>query len=122
MDNEQRAAIVRRLAAAFGEARDATPAPGQALHVLLPEIVLPEPWTPSPTRALTLWSGWPESRPDFYIDAAVTGETGAPPRNQNPTYLLGETWNGFSFSFAWSSDDPVRAVQTWLTRFEIERT
>jgi len=122
VDDDQREAIVRRLAAAFGSARDVTPAPGQPLHVLLPQIVLPGPWTPSPSRALTIWSEWPQGRPAFYIDGAVTGETDAPPRNPNPTYLLGETWNGFSFSFAWSGDDPVRAVQTWLTRFEVERT
>jgi hypothetical protein len=122
MDDEQRAAIVQRLTAVFGEARDVTPAPGQPLHVLLPEIALPEPWTPSPTRALTIWGAWPQGRPDFYIDAGVTGEAGSPPRNPNPVYLLGETWNGFSFAFGWAGDDPVRAVRTWLTRFEVERT
>jgi hypothetical protein len=122
MDDEQREAVVERLADAFGAARDVTPAPDQPLHVVLSEIELPEPWTPSPTRSLTIWSGWPATRPDFYIDAAVTGQSGAPPRNPTPTYLLGETWNGFSFSFVWSGEDPVRAVQTWLTRFEVEPT
>lgn len=122
MDDATRAGIVARLVRAFGAARDVSPTPEQALHVLLPEIVLPDPWTPSPTRALTVWEGWPGSRPVFYIDANVTGETGAPPRNPSPTYVLGETWNAFSFSFPWVGDDPVRAVQTWLTRFEVERT
>lgn len=122
MDDDEREATVQRLAAAFGSALDVTPAPGQPLHILLPEIELPEPWTPSPSRALTIWSGWPEERPAFYIDVTVTGEHGAPPQNPGPTYLLGETWNGFSFSFAWSGDDPVRAVRTWLTRFEVDRT
>jgi hypothetical protein len=122
MDESGRSVIVARLADAFGQARDVTPAPGQPLHVVLPEIVLPEPWTPTRTRALTVWAEWPQSRPAFYIDAAVTGETGQPPRNPNGAYLLGETWNGFSFSFAWSGEDPVRAVRIWLTRFEVERT
>ena len=121
MDAVLRQQIVERLAAAFGSARDVTPAEGQPLHILLDAIELPAPWSPSPTRALTVWDGWPQNRPTFFIDAGVTGETGQPPRNPNPTYLLGETWNAFSFSFAWVGDDPVRAVQIWLTRFE-ERT
>jgi hypothetical protein len=65
-----------------------------------------------------MWEGWPDNRPAFYIDARVKGSTGQAPRNPSPTYLLGETWNAFSFSFAWRGDDPVRAIQTWLTRFE----
>jgi hypothetical protein len=122
MDERERSAVVERLAEAFGDARDVTPAPGQPLHVLLPHVVLPEPWTPTPARALTVWADWPHSRPAFYIDATVTGETGQPPRNPSATYLLGETWSGFSFSFAWSGNDPTRAARTWLTRFEVERT
>jgi hypothetical protein len=118
MDDDLRQQIVERLEAAFGDARDVTPADGQPLYVLLAAVELATPWTPSPNRALTVWDGWPENRPTFYIDADVTGETGQPPRNPNPTYLLGETWNAFSFSFPWIGDDPVRAVQTWLTRFE----
>lgn len=114
--------IIEALAAAFGNAVDVTPAAGQPPHILLTELELPEPWTPSPTRGLTVWPGWPESRPEFYIDAAVTGQTGQAPRNPSPTYRLGETWNAFSFSFPWSGDDPVRAVRTWLTRFEVEPT
>jgi hypothetical protein len=115
-------AIVNALVAAFGDAVDVTPASGQPLHVLLNELELPAPWTPSPTRALTIWADWPQLRPEFYIDCAVTGESGQPPRNPNPSYRLGETWNAFSFSFPWHGDDPVRAVRTWLTRFEVEPT
>ncbi len=118
MDAELRKQVADRLAAAFGNAQDVTPALGQPLYVLLAELELPAPWTPSPTRALTVWDGWPDNRPAFYIDATVTGETRQPPRNPNPTYLLGETWNAFSFSFRWNGNDPVRAIQTWLTRFE----
>lgn len=118
MDNDLRQRIVGRLSAAFGNVRDVTPAAGQPLHVLLAEIAVPVPWTPSPTRALSMWEGWPDNRPAFYIDARVKGSTGQAPRNPSPTYLLGETWNAFSFSFAWRGDDPVRAIQTWLTRFE----
>jgi hypothetical protein len=122
MEDGQRDVILGRLAAAFGDAQDATPAIGQALHVVLPSLDLPAPWAPSPARALTVWEGWPASRPLFYIDALVVGETGLPPRNPNATFVLGETWNSFSFSFPWGGDDPVRAVRTWLTRFEVDRT
>jgi hypothetical protein len=121
MEDSEREALVQRLAATFEEAVNVTPAADQPLYVLLGRLALPESWTPSPARALTIWEGWPGERPAFYIDAAVTGETGEPPRNPNPVYL-GETWNGFSFSFTWNGEDPVRAVQTWLTRFEVERT
>jgi hypothetical protein len=122
MDPQARAQIVERLSSAFEVVQDVTPAPGQPLHLLLSDLELPTPWTPSPTRAITVWSNWPQQRPDFYIDASVTGQTGAPPRNPNPKYLLGETWNGFSFNFPWAGDDPVRAIQSWLTRFEVEPT
>ena len=122
MERPEREAIVDRLASAFGDAQDVTPREDQPLHVLLGHIELPEPWTPSPARALTVWADWPNGRPGFLIAADVRGETGQPPRNPSPTFILGETWNAFSFSFPWAGDDPVRAVQTWLTRFEIERT
>lgn len=122
MDDQTRAQIVERLAAAFPAAQDVTPASGQPLHILLSDLELPSPWTPSPTRALTVWRNWPQQRPDFYIDGAVTGETGAPPRNPNPKYLLGESWNGFSFNFPLPGNDPVRVIQSWLTRFEVEPT
>jgi hypothetical protein len=36
-------------------------------------------------------------------------------------YLLGEPWRAFSFQFPWSGNDPVLAVQKWLTRFDRER-
>lgn len=107
---------------AFGAAVDVTPADGQAAHILLPSIELPEPWTPSPTRALTVWQEWPTSRPQFVIDEGVVGENGQPPRSHHSVYLLGESWRGFSFDFPWSGDDPVRAVQLWLARFTAERS
>lgn len=122
MEPGDREDLVDRLAAAFGDAVDLTPADGQAPHVLLPSIELPEPWTPSPTRALTVWENWPASRPQFVIDESVVGEGGEPPRSHHQIYLLGESWRGFSFTFAWSGDDPVRAVQLWLARFTAERS
>jgi hypothetical protein len=122
MDSGDRKALVQRLAVAFGEAADVTPADGQPPHILLPSLELPEPWRPTPTRALTVWDRWPESRPQFLIDESVVGETGEPPRSHHSAYLLGVSWRGFSFNFSWSGDDPVRAVQLWMQRFTAERS
>jgi hypothetical protein len=119
---DQRAGVVSRLAVAFGAATDATPADGQAPHILLPTIQLPEPWHPSSVSALTVWENWPGVRPQFVIDEAVVGEGGSPPRSHYAVYLLGRTWRGFSFNFVWSGDDPVRAIQLWLHRFSAERS
>ncbi len=113
--------IVERLVRAFGAASDVTPAVGQPLHVVMPALALPEPWTPSPARALTIWVGWPGARPKFYIDQQVVGERGEPPRSNSLEYHLGEPWRQFSYSFPWVGDDPVRAVQMWMTRFVRER-
>jgi hypothetical protein len=118
---EQSEEILERLALAFGQVTDVTPAPEQPLHVLFQELPLPEPWTPSPARALSIWAGWPDERPCFYIDQGVVGEAGQPPRSDSLEYQLGEPWRAFSFSFPWAGDDPVRAVQLWMTRFVRER-
>ena len=122
MEADDRAAIVRELADAFGGAIDVTPDGESRLHVLLPAVELPEPWSPTPTRAMTIWENWPEARPLFYVDELVVGENGEPPRSNHAAYILGESWRGFSFNFAWSGDDPVRVVQLWLGRFTAERT
>ena len=63
MGDDLNEVIVEALAMAFGNAVDVTPAAGQPLHVLLNELELPVPWTPSPARALTIWAGWPQNRP-----------------------------------------------------------
>lgn len=108
------------LSQAFGAATDVTESPDQPLHVLLPELELPDPWTPSPTRALTIWRNWPAERPQFYVDPSVVGTNGQPPQNPHDHYHLGETWRGFSFSFNWlGRDEPALAVQMWMTRFEV---
>jgi hypothetical protein len=117
----EREPLVGALSAAFGDAVDVTPGDGQPAHILLPSLDLPEPWKPSPTRALTVWQDWPSSRPQFVIDLTAVGESGQPPRSHHNVYLLGESWRGFSYNFAWSGSDPVRAVQLWLTRFTVER-
>jgi hypothetical protein len=122
MDANTHKILVERLAVAFGEAIDATPADEQPLHVLLPAIVMPQPWKPSPARALTVWENWPAARPQFVIDESVVGENGEPPRSHSLVYLLGESWRGFSFNFVWSGDDPVRVVQLWMNRFVAERS
>ena len=113
--------LVDDLKEAFGSAEDVTPAEGQPLHILLPSLALPEPWKPSPSRALTIWERWPEERPRFLIDMAVVGDAGEPPRSNDTVYVLGEAWRHFSFSFPWNGDDPVIVVQSWLERFSVER-
>ena len=120
MEDAAREALVAQLAETFGAAVDVTPAPDQPLHVLLPAVDLPSPWRPAQTRVLTIWNGWPTTRPDFYIDMTVVGEAGAPPRSCSEAYLLGQTWRAFSFTFDWTGDDPVLAIQRWLTRFTRE--
>lgn len=114
--------IVDRLAEAFGEAVDVTPAGSGVPHVLLPEVELPDPWAPSPTRALAIWNAWPAQRPEFVVDMGVVGGNGQPPRSSNQVLRLGKPWRQFSFAFAWSGDDPVRAVRLWLGRFTAERS
>lgn len=118
MDELTRKAIMASLRDAFGSAKDVTPGEGQPLHVLLPTLVVPPPWSPSPMRALTRWGSWPQVRPEFFIAEDVLNDNRQPPRSSTPTLLLGETWRSFSFQFPWSGDDPVRAVQLWLTRFQ----
>jgi hypothetical protein len=121
MEGDERARIVAALAEAFGAATDVTESPGQPLHVLLPELELPDPWKPSPTRALTIWRNFPAERPEFYVDPSVVGGDGQPPRTPHDYYHLGETWRGFSFNFSWvGEDEPALAVQMWMTRFEVE--
>jgi len=122
MEAEQRKDIVARLEEAFGAAENVTPADGQVLHVLLPSLLLPEPWTPSQSRALTVWEGWPDGRPRFLIDHDVVGEMKEPPRSSDPVYLIGESWRQFSFTFPWVGEDPVLAIQLWMERFSTERT
>jgi hypothetical protein len=114
--------IVDRLAEAFGETVDLTPAGSELPHILLPKVELPDPWAPSRTRALTIWNAWPAQRPEFVIDVAVVGENGQPPRSSNEVLRLGTSWRQFSFAFVWSGDDPARAVRLWLGRFTAERS
>lgn len=121
MDAEQRAAIVTDLGAAFGAAEDVTQDEAQPLHILLPQLDLPKPWGPSPSRALTVWAGWPGERPRFLIDHGVVGANGEPPRSNDSVYLLGEPWRQFSFTFAWAGQNPVVAIQLWLERFTVEQ-
>ncbi len=120
MDAAERSHLVSNLSSAFGGAEEVTPAADQPVHVLLPELELPNPWTPSPTRALTVWRNWPAERPQFVIDAGIVGQAGQPPRSSDLVYLVGEGWRSFSFSFDWKGDDSVCVVQIWLTRFVVE--
>jgi hypothetical protein len=122
MDAAARIDIIARLSAAFGGAQDVTPEGDQPLHVLLPQLELPDPWKPSPTRALAVWRNWPAERPLFVIDEGVVGENDEPPRSNDLVYLLGEGWRSFSFSFNWNGNDPVQVIQRWMTRFVAERS
>src|SRR5215472_3732426 len=122
MERPERERIVSELARAFRAATDVTPAPNQPLHALLPALDLPAPWRPSPARALTVWAYWPAQRPQFFVDQSVVGESGDRPRSHSISYQLGEPWTAFSFQFAWTGQDPVRAVQCWMTRFVKERS
>lgn len=117
-----RAQILQHLGQAFGGARDVSPSVEQPLHVMLTRLELPEPWIPSPTRAISVWENWPNERPRFAIDMDVVGEGGDPPRSNEEVYFAGAPWRGFSFSFPWRGDNPVVAIQLWLTRFLVERS
>lgn len=122
MEAAERAELVAKLQQAFGGATDATPSPSHDLHVLFTNLELPDPWKPSSTRALAIFGNWPEERPLFYVDEAVVGETGQPPESPHSAYHLDESWRGFSWTFAWKGNDPVRAIQLWINRFVKERT
>ena len=119
MNDSAREAVVAELKAAFGGARDVTPAPGQPLHVLLPKLRLLKPGRPSPTRGLVAFTNWPQERPQFWIDVAVANSAGHPPRSNAEQLVVGESWRYFSFSFPWPTHPltPTRAVQAWLNRF-----
>jgi hypothetical protein len=118
LTNEERAAIVAALSGSFGPAIDVTPADDQPLHVLLKALALSQPWT-SRTRALLRFVGWPETRPDFFIEPTVVNGAGEPPRSHSDEVVLGASWRRFSYAFPWEAPgaDPVRAVQLWLGRF-----
>jgi hypothetical protein len=117
---EQSTELIARLERAFGSATDVTPAEGGVLHVLLSKLHLPDPWTPTTTRAITIWENWPIERPRFLVDPEVTGDGGEPPRSNDLVYVAGESWRQFSFQFPWKGNDPVLAVQNWLERFYVE--
>ncbi len=113
--------IVDELSAAFGGAQDVSPDVTQPLHVLLPNLKLLAPWTPT-TRGLVRFGGWPGARPDFWIDITVKNAHGQPPRSSWHEYVLGEPWLRYSFNVPWDgAATATRAVQMWLTRFR-ERT
>ena len=123
MTPEEREVIIDELTQSFGEAKDVTPAEGQPLHVLLPAVPVRPPWSPSPTRAVLRFIGWPGARPEFYVDRSLANAAGQPPQNPHDFYLLGETWRGFSFQFPWPAGDgsATQAVLQWLNRFRLAR-
>lgn len=121
MDGVEREGLVGKLDQAFGGAVDVTPSPNHDLHVLFTNLELPDPWKPSPTRALAIFANWPTERPLFYVDEAVVGENGQPPDSNHSAYHLDENWRGFSWTFTWKGSDPVGAIQLWLNRFIKER-
>jgi hypothetical protein len=122
MDAAEREEIVAKLDRAFGGAKDVSPTATHDLHVLFTALDLPPPWKPSPTRALAIFTNWPNQRPVFCVDRTVVGEGGEPPRSNHDAYHLDETWRGFSWTEAPSHGDPVRAIQLWINRFVEEQT
>jgi hypothetical protein len=120
MDAALREEIVAKLDRAFGGAKDASPTPSLDLHVLFTALELPPPWSPSPTRALAIFTNWPTERPLFVVDLAVVGQNGEPPRSHHEAYYLDEAWRGFSWNSPWEGEDPVRAIQLWINRFIAE--
>jgi hypothetical protein len=120
----EREEIVAALTVAFGEAEDVSPTETHDLHVLFKGVEVPPPWSPSPIRCLAIFANWPQDWPLFYVDRALVGETGEPPRSNHEVYHLDETWRGFSWNLnpAWRGDDPVRAIQLWINRFVAETT
>jgi hypothetical protein len=122
MDASEREDLVAKLDQAFGAAKNVTPSPDHDLHVLFTSLELPDPWGPSPTRALAIFANWPTERPLFFVDETVVGETGQPPQSYHSAYHLDESWRGFSWLFTWRGTDPVRAIQLWMNRFLKERT
>jgi hypothetical protein len=122
MDAAERKGAVAELDRAFGGANDVSPSPNHDLHVLFNSLELPDPWTPSPTRALAIFTNWPGERPLFFIDDAVVGETNEPPRSHQLAYHLDEAWRSFSWAFPWKGGNPVRAIQLWMNRFVQERS
>lgn len=121
MDAAQREEIVAKLDRAFGGAEDASPTTTHDLHVLFTALELPPPWSPSPARSLAVFTNWPQQRPLFYVDPAVVGEGGEPPRSNHNAYHLDQAWRGFSWTELPSHGDPVRAIQLWINRFVAER-
>jgi hypothetical protein len=120
MDQAERKRIITELRGAFGEAEEV--GGGEPLRVRLPRLPLPDPWSPRETAAILTFDDWPQNRPLLYVEESVVGETGQPPRSNHAVLFDGETWRGFSFAFPWSGENPVRAVQLWLSRFTVERT
>lgn len=122
MDVAEREDLVATLDRTFGGATDVSPPASHDLHVLFTALDLPPPWKPSPTRALAIFTNWPNHRPLFYVDRSVVGEGGEPPRSSSDAYHLDEAWRGFSWTETPSGGDPVRAIQLWINRFVEETT
>jgi hypothetical protein len=116
----ERERVLTALRASFGEAEEI--GGGEPFRVRLSRLLLPDPWRPQETGAMLVFEGWPQNRPLLYVEEAVVGETGQPPRSNHAVLFDGETWRGFSFAFPWAGNDPVRAVQLWLSRFTVERS
>src|SRR5260370_7307666 len=86
LDTAPRPALVEELSEAFGGAKDVTPADDQPAHVLLTNLQLPSGWSPSPTQALVRFTtGWPGSRPFFYIPPHVADSNVQPPPTHERT-------------------------------------
>lgn len=87
--------------------------------VLVPAIRMDGAWAPASVDGVVVPDGWPQTRPQFLIDAELT-RNGQAPANFSRQYLADKVWYSFSFNAPWDPAHPslVSAVRAWLRRFD----
>lgn len=87
--------------------------------VLLSGLRMTGDWAPASIDGLVVADGWPQSRPQLLIDAAVT-RSGQAPANFSRQLLADRAWYSYSFNTPWDPARPqlVPAVRAWLRRFD----
>lgn len=61
-------------------------------------------------------------RPPGFLGDEWKLPNGGAPYNANPTYLHGETWQGYSWNFPWPPAlSPFETVEAYLGRFDDQR-
>ena len=123
MERPERERIVEELARAFGAAIDVTPAPGQPLHVVLSTRSNSQlRGVPRPTRALTTWADWPTAKAAVLHRRGRGGRIRHPPPQPQHGLPARRALDSVQLHVPRSGQDPVRAVQYWMTRFVKERS